>query len=79
MVRSKPREFNSVEEIFETYIPNFVQSTVSPGSEKPSPLGSKAGAQLAQSLLEKLQREIHKERPNPSKSQRDRANAGKSA
>lgn len=58
MGRAKQRRFNSVEEIFRTYIPGYAP-TRTPGQEhEPAPLNSESGIRLAQDLLKKFREQL---------------------
>lgn len=56
--RQRPREFKSMKEILDTYVPNYVEPKPhSEGALVPR-LGAEEGAQLATDLLKDLEQEL---------------------
>jgi len=53
--KRKQAEFDSVEDVFATYIPDYQPSPGAGESPRDSALGPEAGVRLAESLLRKLQ------------------------
>lgn len=58
MGRAKQRTFDSVEEIFRTYIPGYVPARTLGQEHEPAPLNSELGVRLAQELLKKFREQL---------------------
>ena len=58
MGQAKQRKFNSVEEIFQTYVPGYVPARTPGQQHEPVPLDSESGIRLAQDLLKRFREQL---------------------